>query len=70
MRHTFGTTLARQGVHPKTLMSLMDHGSINLTMRLYTHSFPEDESAAVSRLPDLGQAAAPGSSQTPGVQAG
>ena len=54
LRHTFGTTLARQGVHPKTLMSLMDHSDINLTMRLYTHSFPEDETQAVTRLPELG----------------
>jgi len=54
LRHTFGTTLAQKGAHPKTLMSLMDHSDINLTMRLYTHSFPEDEASATDRLPDLG----------------
>ena len=53
LRHTFGTTLARQGVHPKTLMSLMDHTDINMTMRLYTHSMPGDEVAAMDLLPDL-----------------
>lgn len=53
LRHTFGTTLARRGVHPKTLMSLMDHSDINMTMRLYTHSMPGDEIAAMELLPDL-----------------
>ena len=54
LRHTFGTTMARNGTHPRTLMSLMDHKTIQMTMKLYTHSFPEDEVAAVGRLPDLG----------------
>jgi len=54
LRHTFGTTMARNGTHPRTLMSLMDHNTIQMTMRLYTHSFPEDQVAAVDRLPDLG----------------
>lgn len=53
LRHTFGTTLARQGVHPKTLMALMDHATIQMTMKLYTHSMPEDEQAAMRKLPDL-----------------
>lgn len=53
LRHTFGTTLARKGVHPKTLMGLMDHSDINMTMRLYTHSMPEDERRAMDLLPDL-----------------
>lgn len=56
LRHTFGTSLARRGVHPKTLMELMDHSSIQLTMQLYVHSMPEDERTAVSGLPDLGGA--------------
>jgi len=58
LRHTFGTTMARNGTHPRTLMSLMDHQTIQMTMRLYTHSFPEDEVAAVNRLPDLGECGA------------
>ena len=53
LRHTFGTTLARKGVHPKTLMRLMDHQDINITMRYYTHAFPEDEWAAVAQLPAM-----------------
>lgn len=53
LRHTFGTTLARQGVHPKTLMSLMDHSDINMTMRMYTHSMPGDEATAMGLLPDF-----------------
>jgi len=54
LRHTFGTTMARNGTHPKTLMVLMDHKTIQMTMRFYTHSFPEDQVAAVNRLPNLG----------------
>ena len=53
LRHTFGTTLARAGVHPRTLMALMDHGTIQITMALYAHSMPEDERAAVDKLPNL-----------------
>ena len=29
------------------------HGDINLTMGVYTHSYREDEAAAVNKLPDL-----------------
>ncbi|MEM1212959.1 MAG: site-specific integrase [Planctomycetota bacterium] len=57
LRHSYGTSLARRGVHPKTLMELMDHSSIELTMRLYVHSFPDDEVRAVHGLPDLGDSA-------------
>lgn len=55
LRHSFGTALARQGVHPKTLMALMDHATIQVTMKLYTHSMPEDEIAAMNRLADPDQ---------------
>lgn len=53
LRHTFGSTLAAAGVAPKTLMDLMRHSDINLTMKYYTHSFAGDHQRALSNLPDF-----------------
>jgi len=57
LRHTAASLLAAAGVHPKTAQQLMRHSDINLTLSRYTHSFRQQESAAVESLPDL--AAAP-----------
>jgi len=53
LRYTFGTNLARGGVHPKKAQDLMRHGDIRLTMNLYTHTVLEDRADAVAKLPDL-----------------
>ena len=53
LRHTLGTLLAASGTHAKVAQSLMRHSDINLMMSLYSHSYREDEAAAVGRLPDL-----------------
>ena len=45
--------LAASGVSPKVAQEIMRHGDINLTMSLYTHTFREQESQAVEKLPDL-----------------
>jgi hypothetical protein len=45
--------LAAGGVHPKVAQSIMRHSDINLTMSRYTHTFREQESEAVAKLPDL-----------------
>jgi len=58
LRHTFITNLANSGVHPKTAQALARHSTITLTMDRYTHSYLEDESAAVAKLPDVTQAEA------------
>ena len=49
LRHTFGVTLARAGVPPKTLKELMRHSTITLTMDLYAAAGVSisDQSAAV-----------------------
>jgi integrase len=50
LRHTFITSLARAGVHPKTAQTLARHSTITLTMDRYSHA---DESAgrdAVDKL--------------------
>jgi integrase len=50
LRHTFGTRLARAGVHPRTAQRLMRHSSIELTMRFYTHLQMSDDVQAVAKL--------------------
>ncbi len=55
LRHTFGTLLAENGVHPKVAMDLMRHSDINLTLSLYTHGNKEQGTAAINALPSFGQ---------------
>ncbi len=52
LRHTFITSLANGGVHPKTAQILARHSDINMTMSRYTHSLRGAEAAALSSLPD------------------
>lgn len=49
LRHTFGTTLARDGVDIVTIAELMGHSSIETT-RLYSRPGEEDLERAVARL--------------------
>ncbi|HPS54706.1 MAG TPA: site-specific integrase [Sedimentisphaerales bacterium] len=53
LRHTTGSLLAANGVHPKIAQSIMRHSDINLTMLRYTHIFRGQESQAVESLPDF-----------------
>jgi len=53
LRHTTGSWLAANGVHPKVAQAIMRHSDINLTMSRYTHIFRGQEAAAVAKLPDL-----------------
>lgn len=53
LRHTTGSLLAASGVHPKVAQSIMRHSDINLTMSRYSHTYLEQESKAISRLPDF-----------------
>jgi integrase len=55
LRHTFGTWLAKGGVHPKVAQDLMRHSSVDLTMGLYTHITLQDHAAALRNLPALPQ---------------
>ena len=54
LRHTTGSWLAAQGVHPKVIQQIMRHSTITLTMDRYTHMHVSDERAALDRLPDIG----------------
>ena len=52
LRHSYCTALGRSGAHPKTVQELARHSTPTLTAR-YTHSFKNDEIAAINSLPDL-----------------
>jgi len=53
LRHTTGSWLAANGVHPKVAQAIMRHSDINLTMGRYTHTLRGQEAEAVQSLPDL-----------------
>lgn len=48
-RHTFGATLAREGVHIATIKELMGHQDIKTTMR-YLHFAPKHLSESIGKL--------------------
>jgi len=49
LRHSFGTRLADNGENPRTIMELMGHSSIEVTMR-YIHTTTDKKQEAVKRL--------------------
>jgi hypothetical protein len=53
LRMTFGTTLAKAGVAPRTAMQLMRHTDLRLTMSVYTDPTLLDMGGAVESLPDF-----------------
>lgn len=53
LRHTTGSYLAAQGVHPKAIQEIMRHSDINLTMSRYTHLLSGAKQAAVNMMPDF-----------------
>lgn len=63
LRHTFASTLASQGVHPKLLADLMDD-SVAVVMKFYTHTLMQDQRQAIENLPDAGFGAKQGAGGT------
>ena len=55
LRHTFATWLAQSGVHPRLMQQLCRHSTVELTMKVYTHTNNSDERNAVGALPQLGR---------------
>ena len=53
LRHTYITSLARGGVHPKIAQQLARHSTITLTMDRYSHTVLGELSDALSALPEL-----------------
>ncbi|MEX0701310.1 MAG: tyrosine-type recombinase/integrase [Planctomycetales bacterium] len=53
LRHTFISSLAASGVHPKIAQELARHSTISLTMDRYTHVGRSEAAAALKSLPAL-----------------
>jgi len=53
MRHTFGTHLSAGGVAPRTAQAAMRHGSLDMTMNIYTDPRLLDVAGALDALPSL-----------------
>jgi integrase len=53
LRHTTGSFFNAAGVNPKVAQNILGHSNINLTMGIYTHTYRDDEAAAVMAIPDL-----------------
>lgn len=50
LRHTFATTLAKNGVSDVVAMKMMRHSQISTTMQIYTHPDLEDQRKAIQKL--------------------
>ena len=53
LRHSFGTLLSKGGVSPRTAQAAMRHGSVDLTMNVYTDPKLLDVYGAMEALPTL-----------------
>lgn len=52
LRHTAATQMLELGVSPKVVQERLGHGSISITMDLYSHSTPSLQADAARRLDD------------------
>ncbi len=53
LRHSYLSTLALRGVHPKVMQELAGHASSEITMEIYTHVNMEAKRAAADVVSDL-----------------
>lgn len=53
LRVTTASLMAAAGEHPKMAQELLRHSDINLTMRVYTHSYRGQLADVVNRMPDF-----------------
>jgi integrase len=49
-RHTYATWLLEQGVSPKTVQTMLGHGSIAVTLDIYSHVSLDLEKQAAAKL--------------------
>ena len=49
-RHSCGSWLALQGVHPNIIKTVMRHGTITLTMDTYGHLLPDQHAEAIGGM--------------------
>jgi integrase len=50
LRHTCATLLLTRGVHPKIVSEMLGHGSISITLDVYSHVLPNLQSEAVRAM--------------------
>jgi integrase len=53
MRHTCGSWLAIQGVHPGVIRQVMRHSTITLTMDTYGHLLPDQHAQAIGGMAEM-----------------
>ncbi len=69
MRHTCAALLIADGHHPKAIMELMGHSTINVTLDTYGHLFPSLMEAVASGLDAAYRAAVSAPTPTADVRA-
>ena len=52
LRHTYASLMIQQGAKPKYIQEQLGHGSISITLDIYSHLFQGDDRHSVSRLDD------------------
>jgi len=57
LRHTCAALLIAQGAHPKAIQAQLGHSSIQVTLDLYGHLFPDDMDRLASQLDAAHEAA-------------
>jgi integrase len=50
LRHTAATLLLAQGVHGRTVMELLGHSAIGVTLNLYSHVLPRLKDEAAEKM--------------------
>jgi integrase len=55
LRHSCATMLIAQGVHPRTVMEILGHSQISVTMNTYGHVLPDTQRAAADAMDRLFQ---------------
>jgi integrase len=50
LRHTDASLILKNGVHPKIVSELLGHSSIQITLDLYSHLFPNLQEDATTRI--------------------
>jgi integrase len=64
LRHTFASLLIQQGANPKYIQQELGHGSISITLDIYSHLFQGDHRHHIHQLDDR-QGVANSESATP-----
>lgn len=53
LRHTHATLALRAGVHPKVVQERLGHGTISITLDVYSHAIPAMQEEAADRVAAL-----------------